>query len=366
VADTVRIPTKRKILYLGFVLVLLLGLCEGGLRLRSWLKYGTAAAGVRDAMLVRDEAAGLWVPRPGYEVKGANIHIKINSLGFRGDEFSRTKLAGTFRIVCLGASTTFSAEASSNDAVWTHRLQEKLRQQYPGRQIEVINAAVGGYVADDNLRNLRHRVLALDPDLVIYYEANNEIVRDTRELAIRQGLIGENGERQPRWSVALSKVSLLFDLAYKNLAILARSRDAGAGKLDRVPPDLPNRFVGVLDQMRQELSARNIPFVLSTFIVKYRRDQDRATQIANADVAFYYMPWMSIDGMLDAMDVYNAAILDYGRRAGLPVVDDRNAIPPDGSHFTDCMHLADPGNEIMAERFARFLTQLPAFASSRN
>ena len=361
-ADTVRIPTRRKILYLGFVLVLLLALCEGGLRVRAWLKYGTAAAGVRDAMLVRDEAAGLWVPQPGYEVKGANIHIKINSLGFRGDEFSRVKPAGTFRIVCLGASTTFSAEASSNDAVWTHRLQEKLRSANPGREIEVINAAVGGYVADDNLRNLRHRVLALDPDLVIYYEANNEIVRDTRELAIRDGLIDADGSRQPAWSSALSKVSLLFDLAYKNLAIAARSRDAGQKKLDRVPADLPARFVGVLDQMRQELAARNVPFVLSTFIVKYRRDQDRATQIANADVAFYYMPWMSIDGMLDAMDVYNGAILEYGKRTGVPVVDDRTAIPPDARHFTDCMHLADAGNELMAERFARFLKELPEVA----
>jgi lysophospholipase L1-like esterase len=360
VADIVRIPAKRKVLYLGFLLVILLVLCEGGLRFRSWLKYGSAAPGVRDAMLIRDEHAGLWVPQPGYEVKGANIHIKINSLGFRGNEFSRAKAPGTFRIVCLGASTTFSAEASSNDAVWTHRLQEKLRQQYPGRHIEVINAAVGGYVADDNLRNLRHRVLTLDPDLVIYYEANNEIVRDTRELAVREGVIAADGSRQPAWSSALSKVSLLFDLAYKNLAILARSRDAGAGKLDRVPQDLPSRFVGVLDQMRQELSARNIPLVLSTFIVKYRRDQDRATQIANADVAFYYMPWMSIDGMLDAMDRYNQAILDYGRKTGTPVIDDRAAIPPDPGHFTDCMHLSDKGNEAMAERFVRGLdrTQL--------
>jgi hypothetical protein len=357
-ASPARIPTRRKILYLGVVIAILLGLCEGGLRLRAWMKYGSAApGGLRDPMLVRDEAADLWVPRPGYEIKGANIHIKINSLGFRGEEFSRVKPTGTFRIVCLGASTTFSAEASSNDAVWTHRLQEKLRAAYPGRSIEVINASVGGYVADDNLKNLRHRVLPLDPDLVIYYEANNEIVRDTRELAIREGLISQDGQRQPRWSVALSKTSLLFDLAYKNLAILARSRDGGQKRLDRVPSELPNRFIGVLDQMRQELSARGIPMVLSTFIVKYRRGQDRATQIANADVAFYYMPWMSIDGMLDAMDAYNNAIVEYGRRVATPVVDDREAIPPDASHFNDCMHLADKGNEVMADRFLRGLLQ---------
>jgi hypothetical protein len=95
--------------------------------------------------------------------------------------------------------------------------------------------------------------------------------------------------------------------------------------------------------------------VLSTFIVKYRRNQDRATQIANADVAFFYMPWMSIDGMLDAMDRYNASILEYGRSHDVPVVDDRDAIPADAEHFTDCMHLADKGATSMANRFLRFL-----------
>jgi hypothetical protein len=47
--------------------------------------------------------------------------------------------------------------------------------------------------------------------------------------------------------------------------------------------------------------------------VKFRPNQPREVQIANADVEFYYMPWMSIDGMFDAMDTYNQAILDYAR-----------------------------------------------------
>ena len=51
---------------------------------------------------------------------------------------------------------------------------------------------------------------------------------------------------------------------------------------------------------------------------------------------------------------YNAAIVEYGQRAGVPVIDDRTSIPPDAEHFTDCMHLADKGNEAMAERFYRF------------
>ena len=349
--DAPQIPLRRKLLYMSVVAVVLLGLCEGGLRVRAWMKYGSAATGVRDPMLTYLPEADLYVPKPGYEIKGANIHIKINSLGFRGDDFTAEKPANTFRIVALGASTTFSAEVSSNHAVWTHRLQEKLQAAYPSKRIEVINAAVGGYVAGDNLKNLKHRVLPLDPDLVIYYEANNEIVKDTRDLAIREGLISAEGRSQPAWVTTLSKVSLMFDLAYKNLAILVRSREGGR-RIDKVPADLPAHFTSQLDEMRAMLAERHVPLVLSTFIVKYRRDQDRSTQIANADVAFFYMPWMSIDGLLDAMDVYNDAILKYGSRVGLLVVDDRFVIPPDTEHFSDCMHLLDKGNEVMSKRFA--------------
>jgi lysophospholipase L1-like esterase len=352
-AGRIRIPTRRKIFYAAVLMFVLLLLCEGGLRVRAWMKYGSPATGVRDPMISFDPAAGIYTPTPAYEVKGRNIHIKINSLGFRGDEFSRVKPPNTFRIAVLGASTTFNSEVSSNQATWPARLQEKLRNAYPGMNVEVINASLGGYVANDNLKNLRHRVLPLDPDLVIYYEANNEIAADTFELAKKMGIT--SGSRQPAIVTTLSKYSLMFDLAYKNLAILVRSRAAAAGKIDRVPPDLPNHFISVLDEMRAALAEKNIPFVLSTFIVKYRRNQDRATQIANADVAFYYMPWMSIDGMLDAMEVYNQAILDYAKRQNLPVVDDREAIPADAQHFTDCMHLGDRGAEAMAERFARYL-----------
>jgi len=353
----IRIPLGRKILYASILALVALVLCEGALRVRSWMRYGSAATGVRDPMLVYDRDADLYVPKPGYEVKGAKINIKINSLGFRGDEFVRQKPPGTVRVACLGASTTFCAEVSSNAATWPARLQEKLRQAYPGVNIEVVNAAVGGYVAEDNLKNLQHRVLPLEPDLVIYYEANNEIVHDTQLLAARDGLIRADGARQSPFVATMSKYSLTFDLAYKNLAIAARSRAAADGQkvLDRVPRDLPDRFVGVLDRMHSDLAAKDVPFLLSTFIVKYRRDQDRATQVRNADVAFYYMPWMSIDGMLDAMDVYNQAILDYGARAHVPVVDDRDAIPPDADHFSDCMHLLDPGAEAMADRFARYI-----------
>ena len=349
----IRIPTQRKLLYLGVIVALALVAGECGLRVRQWIRFGSPATGVRSQMLTYDPAADLYVPKPGYEAKGARIHVKINSLGFRGNEFTREKPSNTIRIVAMGASTTFCAEVSSNERTWPHRLQEKLQAAYPSVRVEVINAAVAGYTSTENLKNLQSRVLPLDPDLVIYYEANNEIVHDTRELAVRQGLLAPDAGAQSSFVTTLSSYSLLFDLVHKNLAIMTRGRSAPGRTIDQVPADLTAHFIGALDQMRAMLAKKNAPLVLSTFLSKYRRGQDRQTQIANADVAFYYMPWMSIDGMLNAMDVYNQAILDDAAREHSPVVDDREAIPADARHYADCMHLLDDGAEAMADRFYR-------------
>lgn len=350
-ASAIEIPTHRKILYLIVLIVALALAAEAVVRVRAWWKYGNSSPSVRTPMIVYNPEWQLWTLKPGYEVRGNRFHITINSHGFRGDEFTIQKPPNTIRIVCLGASTTFSGEATTNAATWPGLLQQHLQKDFPDVKVEVINAAVPGYTAADNLKNLKHRVLALDPDLVIYYELNNQIVSDTEELARERGLLPAPPSPMVR---VLVDHSLLANLVDKNLKIYLRGRSANP-RIDSIPLSLPTRFLGQLDEMRRLLSERGVPLVLSTFIVKYRRDQDRATQIANADVAFYYMPWMSIDGMLHAMDVYNQAILDFAKEKQLSVIDDRFAVPADAAHFVDCMHLSNLGNTVMADRFLRGL-----------
>ena len=224
------------------------------------MRYGSAATTLRDPMLDLRSGRGPVPADAGLSrSKGARINIKINSLGFRGDEFTREKPANTVRIVCLGASTTFSAEVSSQPRdVAAPAAGETPGRPIPAMKIEVINAAVGGYVAADNLKNLRHRVLPLDPDLVIYYEANNEIVRDTQELAVREGLI-RSRRRPVAARDALSNYSLMFDLVYKNLAILSQPRETSAAEESIACRRIfPQRFIGVLDEMRAELAAADI------------------------------------------------------------------------------------------------------------
>jgi lysophospholipase L1-like esterase len=316
------------------------------------MRYGDIGTSVAEGPLVLDEHLQQKVPRPGYVNKASKVSLSVNSLGFRGAEFAKAKPPGAVRIACIGASTTFCTEAS-DDGAWPAQLQKRLQAMYPGVVIEVVNAGVPGYVITESRKNLEHRVLALEPDLVIYYEAQNDIAIDTRDLARREGLIADDEGFQSGFVRTASQYSLLFDLVHKNAKILFGARDSSAGRMSDVPDDLPNRFISHLAAMHDTLAARNIPLVLSTFVVKYRRDQDRETQIANADIAFYYMPWMTIDGLFDAMETYNAAIINLGRAKGLHVVDNRDIVTPDAQHFADCVHFTNAGCTQMAERFAR-------------
>jgi hypothetical protein len=352
-----KLRLRRKIAYTCVCILVALLLAEAGVRARAWYRYGSFAPNVPDELVRFDKELGLRIPRAGAERIGSKIHIRINSLGFRGDEFSVKKPRKTLRIVCVGASTTFCAEASDNGHTWPARLEAILQPKYPTVTIQVINAGVGGYVISDSLKNIENRVLPLEPDLVIYYEANNDIALDTRDLARQRGVIAESDNYRSPLSKFLSEHSLFYDLVTKNFAVLSSRRDTVSGKITELPHNSPDRFIGQLKLMHDMLFEKRIPLVLSCFLTKYRRDQPRETQIANAELAFYYMPWMTIDSLLDGIDLYDEAIVRFAHSNQIPVVEDRTSIPADDTHFADFVHLRDEGCEAMAERFAEFFAK---------
>ena len=115
------IPLTRKLYYSAFCVLLLLLLCEVAVRVRANMRYGKANSGnIIDSLLVKDEKTGLQIPRAGLEQHAKLVSIGINSLGFRGQPFELNKAEDTIRIACIGASTTFCAEASDNDLSLIH------------------------------------------------------------------------------------------------------------------------------------------------------------------------------------------------------------------------------------------------------
>lgn len=97
-----------------------------------------------------------------------------NQFGYRGPEVVIPKPDGVFRIVALGASTTYGFGVEP-DETYPAQLQAALRDDYGYENVEVVNGGVMGYTSWETLGNLAFRALELQPDLVIFYEATNDV-----------------------------------------------------------------------------------------------------------------------------------------------------------------------------------------------
>ena len=107
--------------------------------------------------------------------------VKLNSEGFRDEEFPGKKTAKTLRIVCLGDSWTFGHNANANQT-YAHQLGVLLKRDYPDADIEVLNLGMLNYTSYEGLELLQKRGLSLDPDVVLIgYGMNDSAISGWRD-----------------------------------------------------------------------------------------------------------------------------------------------------------------------------------------
>lgn len=91
--------------------------------------------------------------------------VKINKLGFRGEEFNLKKSSGTFRILTVGDSFTFGHGASDNQ---TYSAVLSRLMTDDGKKVEVVNGGyASGFSPDSYFLFLKEKGMDLEPDLVI-------------------------------------------------------------------------------------------------------------------------------------------------------------------------------------------------------
>ena len=221
---------------------------EGAVRLRQWKKYGAASPTILE--LVEDPSSGLMIPTPGMKRAG----IAINRMGFRSPEIDDPKPPGTFRIAYLGGSATYCAEVSAQEITWPHIVTEQVRERYPDRLVDYVNAGVPGYSTTQSIKNLESRIAALDPDIIVIYHGTNDLSADTRQMAESLGIWQGRVENPSR----LGELSTLWFLLEKNWTIMKRQREAqsGRGRLEFEPRQLSVGFAERLT-MLVERGSRN-------------------------------------------------------------------------------------------------------------
>jgi hypothetical protein len=181
------------------------------------------------------------------------------------------------------------------------------------------------------------------------------LASDTRRLAQQQGLWAEKPE-DPSF---LARWSLVWFLIEKNWQIVMRQKaaDKGAGRLVFDPQTLSSGFHTRLRAL-VEASEQVAPVVaVATFAHKFRREQSHEEQLRAANISLYYMPSMTIEGLLKGFEEYNRVIREVAQETGAILIEGEHTIPGDDLHFNDSIHFKDAGAILMAQRVTKTLMQ---------
>ena len=208
---------------------------------------------------------------------GELVAFTTNSFGTRGPELRVPKPKGVLRVLCLGDETTAAAELPAEDA-YPAQLQELLTSAI-GSKVEVINAGLPGSCPRIAALQLRHRLLALQPDLVVLHFDMSDVAEDA---AVRR-------------FVALDRQG------HPTLATHPATRKAC--QLRR--PRLSDEFL-VVQQAEQQLAKlwdREIPLTGESIInrhQRYRWTADDAPDL-EAEIKSSFAPLAAIRELCDAL-----------------------------------------------------------------
>gem|GEM_PF-1498584 len=139
-----------------------------------WVRSRELPSDTGSIYVIRDGQLPRAILRPGAAEISTGVPVRINSLGFRGREYTREKPAGTTRILILGDSFAFGAGAPV-DVIFPTRLETRLNSEQLFGLVEILNLGVSDYNTDDELAWLQEFGLGLTPDLVILVYVMNDI-----------------------------------------------------------------------------------------------------------------------------------------------------------------------------------------------
>lgn len=170
---------KKKTLFTFIILCfsVFIALILGEVFIRFFSSHGYTTPALRKGETLEFDAALLSKLVFKQEAKTIPLwggkHCHINSLGYRGKEFTTQKPTGTFRIIIYGGSQVFDMVADV-DQHWSYLTQLKLHEQ-GYTNVEVINAGIPGLTAMDSVGRLLGEGHLFQPNCVILCNAWNDI-----------------------------------------------------------------------------------------------------------------------------------------------------------------------------------------------
>jgi lysophospholipase L1-like esterase len=298
---------------------------------------------------------------PGARFRSGRYEIDVNSLGFRGEEISATKPAGTFRIFAIGESTTFGWKgARTHREAWPALLESKLRAAYPKRNIEVVNAGVPGWTSVQQRVNFMLRISKLEPDGILIYHGNNDLqlswIPDV-ETKLIYGL-----SPMPSGDTWWNR---LMEYSYVAMELRVRLQWYRRSLLDKHDDPDPAAMRMLEQNLRgliHDATALNAKVAIALY--PHALDEHGAPGEFNAEERALGVPaadrWfhrLSHQGVRHSFPVYNHMVQELAASEGIPVCDLPSVLPKTTEYFIDWCHLTAKGEETVATRWFETIRQ---------
>ncbi len=296
---------------------------------------------------------------------GREFTVVIDAHGFR----SRTleppgvkKPPGTYRIFFVGASTTENI-ALPDEETFPAIVEAELQPRVT-RTLRCVNAGLSGNLVSDTFSIVAHRVLPLEPDLVVALEGINDLCA---------GLAGPEAEPRAYEPPPPRLLDVVRD-GSRLVQLLGRATDrlSDEGRAERIrarrlgSPFTPGldpaqglpRYRRYLRLLAAVCKDAGVPLLLLTMPSSYQEpmapglderlwmgNQDHGR--INADVAT----------MRRGVELFNQATREVAREEGTLLLDLADAVPKDREHFYDDCHYTARGSRVVAERLMQFLEE---------
>jgi lysophospholipase L1-like esterase len=304
-----------------------------------------------------------FIPRPGRDYAKDPARPWTNdSMGFRSPEVDMPKPPRTFRVACLGDSTTQGTPSIGDSDTWPARLQALLQEQLapagPFDRVEVINAGAGFYTSMESFINLKTRLLPLDLDLVIDYDGVND-----SQIIMRSGFRPDYTHARRSWTPRPARplADRLFAWSHLYGMFLDPARRLGPRfmtdrlfvdgyselpmlKLSEMGPGIEG-FYWTLREIVAISRTHGVPVLLMTFTWP-RKGKYAPSQ------------WTSSEGYIAVVQQLNVVVRSAAAVERVPLVDLERIGPDLSLQFSDSIHPNALGNDLIARRVAEKVVEL--------
>lgn len=318
--------------------------------------------------LVTEVEAGL----PG--IKGQN-HFSTNNMGFRGDYLGIPKPKGEFRIFMIGGSTTeclYLDDFESINAV----LQNELQNRVAGaRSFKVYNAGKSGDASDDHISMLVHRIVHLEPDMIIIFAGINDLLRsisnhdylhyvkktNTLEKYPFLYLLATEFQIPRRLYYALKGISVTEREVLEKITLKSDYKDKIA--LRKSAP-VSNEKPGT-DTKAYARNLKTMYGVAKTHANQLIFVTQQTTWASSIDHEIKNWHWLLYrngisyreDFMNETLESFNDAMRQISKEYAVPLYDLAKLIPKSSEFFYDDVHFNVEGSRTAARELAKYMFQ---------